>query len=114
MSDKVQIGPLISKEARGMLAEMCKDDQRALGNWLDWMIRWEYEHRQCSSNISHVHAPHGVVRAITPEETRRLEAARVLVDPHAGYSAVGESEHEIVAEIAARQGKTKLTQDMHK
>ena len=45
MSDKVQIGPLISVEARAMLEKMCKDDLRALGNWLDWMIRKEYGER---------------------------------------------------------------------
>ena len=44
--DKVQIGPLISKEAKEMLERMSTEDLRSYGNWLEWLIRRENERRQ--------------------------------------------------------------------
>ena len=43
--EKVQIGPLISKEAKEMLERMSTEDLRSYGNWLEWLIRREYDRR---------------------------------------------------------------------
>lgn len=51
MTEKVQIGPLISKEAKEMLDQMRRDDLRALGNWLEVLIRQEHARRQQSNNV---------------------------------------------------------------
>lgn len=45
MSEKVQIGPVISAEAKAMLEQMAASDFRSIGGQVEWLIIRENQRR---------------------------------------------------------------------
>lgn len=86
---KVQIGPLISEEAKAMYELMAYDDRRSKGNWLEWMIRQEYARRLESKLSGSSIQYHGDMRE-KMNDMRRQVAKREAAEREAEQKADGE------------------------